>query len=86
MSYQATSDTRLDVRIPRRIKETIERAASLTGNTLSSYAINTLQASAEKDIQEYETVLLNERERDRFLDILANPPKPNEALRSLMKG
>jgi hypothetical protein len=32
------------------------------------------------------TVMLSDDERERFLDALDNPPKPNAALRRLMSG
>jgi Protein of unknown function (DUF1778) len=40
----------------------------------------------EARFSEDATVVLSERERDRFLDALDNPPKPKAALRRLMAG
>ncbi|MDF1567482.1 MAG: DUF1778 domain-containing protein [Spirochaetaceae bacterium] len=74
------------MRISTSVKEVIEKAAVIKGKSLSSYAISTLQDQAQKDIQEYETLTLDNQERDRFLDLMANPPKPNDALKSLMRG
>ena len=74
------------MRIPENIKRTIEKAAGLTGKTISSYAISELLVSAERDIREYETISLNNTERDRFLEALSNPPEPNKSLKNLMKG
>ncbi len=85
MSSHTINDTRLEMRIPTSIKRTIEKAARLTGKTISSYAISELQVSAERDIREYETISLNNRERDRFLEVFSNPPKPNNSLKSLMR-
>ncbi len=86
MSSHTINDTRLEMRIPKSIKRTIEIAAGLSGKTISSYAISELLVSAERDIREYETISLNNKERDRFLEILSNPPKPNNSLKNILNG
>ena len=86
MSSHVVNDTRLEMRIPTSIKRTIEKAARLTGKTISSYAISELQVSAERDIREYESISLNNRERDRFMKIFSNTLKPNDSLKKLMSG
>ncbi len=86
MALNTINNTRLEMRIPSSVKQTLERAASLNGKTLSSYAINELLESAERDIREYESVTLNQQERERFLELMTNPPEPNAALKKLMRG
>ena len=86
MSSQTAKDTRIGMRIPSNIKETIEKAAGLSGKSLSSYAISILLEHAQRDIREYETLTLGNQERDRFLDLIADPPKANDDLENLMCG
>ena len=38
-----------------------------------------------KEEKEIDTIVLNDKQRDKFLKILDNPPKPNDKLRSLFK-
>ena len=72
---------RLSFRVNASIKSLIERAAEYSGETVTSYAISTLVRDARQVVQAHEMTVLSDRDRDRFLALLDNPPEPNEALR-----
>ncbi len=72
---------RLDFRLDPEHKLLIERAAAYRGETVTGYAISTLVREAQRVIREHEVITLTDRDRDRFLELLANPPEPTEALR-----
>lgn len=38
-----------------------------------------------KEEKEIDTIVLNNKQSDKFLRILNNPPKPNDKLKSLFK-
>ncbi len=78
-SAQAGS-ARLDMRIDAELKTLIERAAAITGQTLTDFAVSNLVDSAMTTIERHERLILNDRDRDRFLDALERPPKPLPAL------
>ncbi|HEU0055453.1 MAG TPA: DUF1778 domain-containing protein [Longimicrobium sp.] len=72
---------RLSFRVNPALKSLIERAALYSGETVTSYAVSTLADAARRVVREHEMTMLSDRDRDLFLDLLDNPPPPNEALR-----
>lgn len=72
---------RLDFRIGEDHKALIERAAAYQGETVTGYVVSTLVRDAQRVVRERETASLSDRERERFLDLLTNPPEPTAALR-----
>ncbi len=74
------SSVRLDVRLDAGTKTLIERAAAITGQTLTDYAISNLTLSAMETIERHERLVMTDRDRDRFLAALDRRPKPLPAL------
>jgi len=73
---------RFDAKIPRVQKQLFEYAASLGGfRTLTDFVINAVQEKANTIIQQHDTILASERDRQIFFDALINPPGPNQKLR-----
>lgn len=72
---------RIEFRLSPEHKALIERAAAFQGETTSGYVISTLVREAQQVIRKHELSTLADRDRDRFLELLANPPEPTEALR-----
>jgi uncharacterized protein (DUF1778 family) len=73
---------RLEARVPRSLKQTLQRAAAVTGHsTLTSYVVYELQRSAQAVIDEHERVRLSTEESKNFVDALLAPPIPNDALK-----
>ena len=70
---------RLDARVTREEKETIETAASLRGTSASDFIRLAAREAALKAIRDHETLVLEQRSREIFVETLLNPPKPNEA-------
>ncbi|HEY2584105.1 MAG TPA: DUF1778 domain-containing protein [Mucilaginibacter sp.] len=74
---------RFDAKIPRAQKQLFEYAARLGGfRTLTDFVINAVQEKANTIIQEHNTILASERDREIFFDALMHPKGPNEKLRS----
>jgi uncharacterized protein (DUF1778 family) len=78
-------DNRIEFRLPSGMKEKIEKAAFLKGRTLSDYAKEVLSRDAEEVIRKHSELELSDRDRDRFLRILSEDPKPNAALLAAAK-
>ncbi len=73
---------RFDAKIPKVQKEFFEYAASLGGfRTLTDFIINTVQEKAAAIIQEHNTILASEKDREIFFEALTNPAGPNQKLR-----
>lgn len=85
MAARQKNDARLDFRLNRQMKELIDRAASLTGQSVSDFAISTLVEKARRIIQENGTTVLSDRDRDIFLAMLDSDARPNEALKRAAK-
>lgn len=73
---------RFDAKIPKIQKELFEYAASLGGfRTLTDFIISTVQEKAAAIIQEHNTILASEKDREIFFNSLTNPAGPNQKLR-----
>ena len=81
MAARQKNDARLDFRLSHPLKELIDRAASLTGQSVSDFAISTLVEKARRIVQESTTTILSDRDRDLFLAMLDGDAQPNEALK-----
>ena len=76
---------RISLRIDRHTKEIIERAAEIDHRSLTSFIIACAKKQAEQLIDRETTIRLKKREWDQFMSVLENPPKPNVALKRLMR-
>ncbi len=72
--------TRLDVRLKPDTKALIQQAASLRNQSVTQFVIATLSEEAGKVLAAHNRTALSDRDRDRFLQLLDAPPKPNGAL------
>ncbi len=75
---------RLAARVPAAVKEQIQRAAELTGRSLSDFVIASAQAAAEETIRRYEVVQLTAHDSRLLAEALLNPPEPNAHLRAAL--
>jgi len=82
--------TSLNLKMTEEFKEVIIRAAQLKMMSVNTYLTNLAYDNAKQVISEYETLKLSNEERDRFIALLNNPPKPTEkakmAMRKYLKG
>jgi len=62
------------------IKERIERAANLSGKSLTDFAVNALSETADGVLEHHEAATLSDRDREIFLRVLDERAKPNEML------
>ena len=81
-----TKASRIEIRANEEAKNLIEKAASITGKTISAYMLNNALASAKKDIEQMESITLSNKDRDMFYSLITNPPAPNEALKNLFNN
>ena len=75
--------TRFDTRLPKEQKELFEYAAKLGGfRTLTEFVIYSAQERAKAIIEEYNTVLVSNKDRELFFEALLNPQIPNDKLKN----
>lgn len=79
----STRASRLDIRTTPKAKEIIENAAHFLGVTTSAFILECAMERAARILEQAQTIHLNKSESQRFLDLLENPPEPNENLKRL---
>lgn len=73
-------NARLEARVPSDQKDFFQRAASLTGRTLSELVIDSTQEAAMKIVQEHEVIRLSRDEQVAFVSALLTPSEPGARL------
>jgi uncharacterized protein (DUF1778 family) len=76
----------LDFSLPIEVKEKIERAAIISGITVTDFAINALVNSADSVLEKHQNRVLSARDRDLFLAMLDSDQEPNEDLKKASKA
>ena len=77
-----TKRERLEARVTEQQKELIQRAADLSGRSLSDFIVGSLQSAAEETIRSHQIIELTARGTEAFVQSLLNPPAPSERLRA----
>ena len=73
---------RLEARITLEQKELFQRAASLTGRSLSDFVVSSLQAAAAETIRSHQVMELTATETEAFVAAILSPPEPSAPLRA----
>ena len=77
---------RIHLRLSAAAKKKIERAAAISGKTVTDFVIATISTRADQVIEEQERMLLSDRDRDIFLEAVTKPATPSNALRRAFKN
>ena len=72
---------RFETRVTARQKTMLQRAAALSGRTLSEFVVASAQEAAAKVIQEHEAIRLSRAEQIAFVTALLKPRAPVARLR-----
>jgi len=76
------NEARLNVRLSSELKQIIEQASAVLGQTVNEFAVSTLVREARQVIQETQVTALSNRDRDKFLAALdATDSRPSDALK-----
>jgi uncharacterized protein (DUF1778 family) len=73
---------RLEARITPEQKALLQRAADLTGRSLTDFVVSSAQAAAEEAIERQHVINLSARDSLIFAEAILNPAEPNENLRA----
>ena len=79
-------NARMSIRIKPRDKATIMRASMLAETDMTDFIIRTAVKAAEELIEKAETTQLSGRDSIRVLELLENPPEPNERMRAAARA
>lgn len=80
MSNIADNSSGIDFRLPAELKDVVERAAALRGQSLGDFAVSTVVENAHRVIQQHHVTELSDRDRDLFLALLDDNAEPSGAL------
>lgn len=81
-----TRNARLEARVSSDQKNLFQRAAVLSGRTLSEFVIDSTQEAAARIVQEHELIRLSREEQLAFVSALLNPPEPGARLRKAVEA
>jgi uncharacterized protein (DUF1778 family) len=74
------------MRIPPAEKSRLMRAASLEQTDLKDFMLRNALRAADAVIERAEHIVLSERDTRLWLDLLDNPPEPNDRLIAAAKA
>ncbi|RJF87337.1 DUF1778 domain-containing protein [Oleomonas cavernae] len=77
---------RMNLRVSPAVKEKLVRAAALRNTDLTNFVMQSALREAEAVIQAAEVLKVSERDYKRLLDLLDNPPPPNDRLLAAAKA
>lgn len=84
MDTSATSKReRLEARITPEQKALFQRAAALTGRSVTDFVVTSALSAAEETIRAHQVVTLTAQDSIAFANAILNPPEPNENLQAL---
>ena len=72
---------RLETRVAAEQKKLFQRAADLTGRSLTDFILNSAQEVAARTIREHDVLTVSGRDREHFVSALLQPPAPSRRLR-----
>ncbi len=76
---------RMDFRLPAKVKELIEQAAAMSGQSVSDFATATLTREAEQIIEKHRIIRMAQEDYDRFSAFVDAPAKPIPAVSEALK-
>jgi len=82
---QTSEKDRMHLRLDPKIKARVARAAAITGQGLTDFAVSTLSEKADQILARHDTVLLTSDEYSFFLNALAEDLKPSKRSRAAAK-
>ncbi len=77
---------RFDARLSADDKRLLDRAADLTGRTLTEFVISSAREAAQRTIERYDVMVLTDpRDQAAFVNALLNPPAPGRRLQQAVR-
>ena len=80
------ADSSITMRIPAQTRELIDTAAATLGKSRTEFVLESARQHAVDVLLDRRVFNLDEDASEAFANALAEPVKPNEALRNLMSG
>jgi uncharacterized protein (DUF1778 family) len=72
---------RISARVPRSVQTRLEEAAERSGATVNQFVVQAAIEKAEALLERERVTVLSARDAQRLVELLDNPPPPNEKLK-----
>ena len=76
-----TKNARLETRVTAEQKRLFQRAADLTGRSLTDFILTSAQEVAARTVREHDVLTVSGRDRELFVSALLQPPASSRRLR-----
>jgi uncharacterized protein (DUF1778 family) len=80
MQTTMTKESRLNIRCDSYTRQLLDKAASYAHVSISEFVLSNALASAQRVVQEHESITLSPKDFESFLAALDAPAAPNAAL------
>ncbi len=74
-------EDKFHIRVSEKDKRLIEKAAEFAGLNASAFMLENALKAARRELASVETLSLTRADSELFLNLLANPPVPNQAMK-----
>lgn len=85
METTTLKESRLNIRCDSYTRQLLDKAASYAHVSISEFVLSNALASAERIVQEHESITLKPKDFEAFLAALDAPTKPNAILKRAFK-
>jgi len=76
---------RITARVSDSVRDTLEQAAELLGATVNQFVVQTAYVEAQRVIERESVIRLSQKDAQKILALLDNPPKANKRLKDAVK-
>ncbi|MBL9074861.1 DUF1778 domain-containing protein [Tabrizicola sp.] len=77
---QTTRSERIEARTTPDTLAIVRRAAEIQGRSISEFVVSAAEEAARKALEEVHVLHLSAADQRLFVELLLNPPPPNEAM------
>jgi uncharacterized protein (DUF1778 family) len=84
MTTPVPKQDRIGARVSHDVYQTLVRAAELTGATVNQFLVQSALKEAHAVIEREQVIRLSGTDWNWILDLLDNPPEPNEKLKAAL--
>jgi uncharacterized protein (DUF1778 family) len=78
--------TRVTARVPKQMRDTLERAAELVGSTLNQFVMQSAFQEAQRLLEQETIIRLSQKDAKQVFALIENPPAPTKELTMAFKA
>jgi uncharacterized protein (DUF1778 family) len=78
-SSSSARSARVEARLAPEALALVKRAAEIEGRSVSDFMVSAAQDAARRTIEDSSVIRLAAEDQLKFVEMLLNPPEPNEA-------